>query len=285
MKKILILFVFLFPLFLFSQVSPPDEPDNEIAGNAIVTGTLQVGEIPIITDDTYQIVVDASGNFGYYGVAPVISCYVNENLFQFGTRTAVRLYGSTSNPISPLELSIYTITGTSYSFLSGVNDTLSYSDDSYIFLPIDSTFESNTFVTSQDWVSGSNGATITCSNTINSCYPYHYGVTTDDLTTASGTTIYLHASIYFVVDTEPSASARISVTFTGNGYPYVIVPESWSDLTEVKDATGTVIEGWNKSTPTISSSGLDTDYIGIYYDCWQGGTTGSYTGQTYTFKF
>lgn len=248
----------------------------------IIDSAARIGDLPIITDDTYSLVADASGNIGYYGEEPTISLNLNTYLTEFGSSTSITASGSVTNTISAtLSNSIVIDDNNSVS----VPFTLvagSYSQAMTVdFDPTDGGIESNLYTASIDWVAGSNSGTATASRTINGCYPYFYTVSATDYTGASGTTIYTNFTK--VIEQEGTKS----VVFNGTGNSYLVVPDSWGALTQVLDGNGfDVTASYLPGTSvTVSSSGLDTDYTNESFTMYRSSTSGSYSSVTYIFYF
>lgn len=220
--------------------------------------------------------------------APTITCGFSPTttLYEVGTSTLVTIYGATNNPGSATLL-IGSLDEIIYSTNIDTWTTETNYSSNITFRPLQSpvnNYEQHfyTFRATHTWEKGIENGTATASRSLRAIYPFHYGVTSDDLRTASGTTIYLHANMSKVLQTQGTKT----LTLTGTGYPYIIVPAGWSDLSKVTDETGAEVTGWTKSTPTVSSSGLSgTNYINENYECWRGATQGSFTGQNYQFTF
>ncbi len=264
MKKIIILILFIYPLSLLSQVQPPDPP-NEIAGDAKITGTLQVGDIPIITSDTYQIVVDANGNFGYYGVAPTISCNISTTLFEYGTVNSITVTGHATNPIAAT-LTEDSIADANNStkiqyVLDGSNN---YSQAIFDpFSPVYGSITSNTYTTSMDWVSGANSGTATASRAINACYPYFYG--------ASSQNFYLDTTALYTTLTKWVKADDPTITITGqdidNEYLWFGWPIAYDTITEVFYNNGATnwLTDFYSDTVTVNSWSLDDNWDDVEY--------------------
>ena len=279
-KIILTIIAIFFSLLLFSQVQP-NPPDNIITGNAKITGTLTINDIPIVTYDTYQLVSDSSGKVGYYGNPPTITINLNKTLVEFGTINTITVSGYINNPISATLTSphitdsntgedvIYIIVTNNYSKVMPTD-----------FSPTETGVTNNTYTSFITWDIGSSQTEISASKIISSCYPYFYGITEDDLTNATGTTIYIHSDLTKVIKKQTT----LTLTFIGVGYQYVITPGDWDDLTSVTDATGAPVTGFTKSVVEVESTTTNV-WTKTDYKCWKGATSGSYTGQTYTFKF
>ncbi len=271
MKRNYLLFIFicLLPLIGLAQVYPPGEPPNEIAGDAKITGSLQVGDIPIITNNTYQVVVDASGNFGYYGVAPTITCNIGTILFEYGTVNNITVTGHATNPIAAT-LTEDSITDTNAALktdyiLNGSNNYSQLMPSS--FDPIYGGVTSNTYTTSMDWVLGGNSGTATAARSVNGCYPYREGAIATDLSITGNPYTLLDGIIQI-------ESNNTSVSYTGDAiYIYFLQLDTYDTLTLILDPNGfDIFTDYERIPINVSSSALPNNYSGVGYNMYKSKT-------------
>jgi len=213
------------------------------------------------------------------------------SLYEIGTSTTIAIAGSTSNPggatLSSGHIENVTDGISMYSFPIGNETTFS---TNITYAPTQSGTvgyykAAYTFRASQNWVFGTENGITTYNVSISAVYPMFYFISSADFTTATGTTIYdeyIAGRANKLITTQGTKS----LTFTGTGYMYIITPSTWTDLSAVKDETGSTVSGFTKYDITISSVGLSgTDYINAGFKLWASPTSGTYTGQTYTIYF
>lgn len=128
MKKIVIIFILLFPLVALSQVPDPGKPDNDIAGNAKVTGNVEVGDTLFVKttsssffivnneDSVYiksdsNLIIDAPNIIDLSGYPIPLTAYVRDGRYAVDN-TAFIEAAFKENPVVYVDSSSYTIDGT-----------------------------------------------------------------------------------------------------------------------------------------------------------------------------
>lgn len=218
----------------------------------------------------------------WYFVAPTISVSSMTSPVEVGTSTTYNISGSTTNPGSAtLSAGYFRQTAPSTDTLVSFGSATSYAD-TVIFTPQQGgTGQFNeltyTFQAKQDWVFGAESGTATASRTITAVYPVLYGMSATDFTVTGDP---------YTLTKLVQAEGNKTVTLTGSGFIYYLIPKTWSDFTlsQIIDHNGfNVTPSFTSYDVTVSSSGLVNDWSAVPYKLYKLNTTTTTSGYAYQF--
>lgn len=218
----------------------------------------------------------------WYFVAPTISVSSMTSPVEVGTSTTYNISGSTTNPGSAtLSAGYFRQTAPSTDTLVSFGSATSYAD-TVVFTPQQGGVGqfnelTYTFQAKQNWVFGSESGTATASRTITAVYPVLYGMSATDFTVTGDP---------YTLTKLVQAEGNKTVTLTGSGFIYYLIPKTWSDFTlsQIIDHNGfNVTPSFTSYDVTVSSSGLVNDWSAVPYKLYKLNTTTTTSGYAYQF--
>ncbi len=220
----------------------------------------------------------------WYFTAPTITLGSLSSPKEVGTVTQYILSGATTNAGGAiLSNGMLRVTSPSTDTLLAFGTATSYADTITFEPQQDSTGQfksfSFTFAAKQNWVFGSESGTATSSSrTITAVYPVLYGMSSTDFTSSGDP----YTTITKIVEAEGNKS----VSFTGSGFIYYLVPKTWGDytLSIILDHNGfNVTPSFTAYDIDISSTGLTNDWTTVAYKMYKLDTTTITSNYEYTF--
>ena len=219
----------------------------------------------------------------WYFTAPTLSISSMTSPVEVGTSNTYYISGSTTNPGgATLSAGYFRQTSPSTDTLVSFGSGTSYAD-TILYTPQQGgsgqfNALSYTFQAKQSWVFGSESGTATSTaRTIQGVYPVLYGMSATDFSVTGDP-----YTLTKLVQTEGNKT----VTLTGSGYIYYLVPKTWGDytLSQIIDHNGfNVTPSFTSYDVTVSSSGLVNDWTAQPYKLYKLNTTTTTSGYAYQF--
>jgi len=219
----------------------------------------------------------------WYFTAPTLSISGMTTPIQVGTSQSYTISGSTTNPGSAtLSGGVLRRTSPGIDTLDNFGAGTSYSA-SITFTPQQGgtgTYNelSYSFQARQNWVFGAESGLATSSTrTIQGVYPVLYGMSATDFSVGGDP-----YTLTKLVQTEGNKT----VTLTGSGFIYYLVPKTWGDFTlsQIIDHNGfNVTSSFTAYDVLVSSSGLLNDWVDVPYKMYKLNTTTTTLGYAYQF--
>jgi hypothetical protein len=220
----------------------------------------------------------------WYFTAPTLSISSMTSPIEVGTTNTYYVSGTTTNSGgATLSAGYFRQTSPSTDTLVSFGSGTSYAD-TILFTPQQGgsgQFNelSYTFQAKQSWVFGSESGTATSTaRTIQGVYPVLYGMSSTDFSVTGNP-----YTLTKLVQTEGNKT----VTLTGSGYIYYLVPKTWGDytLSQIIDHNGfNVTASFTSYDVTVSSSGLTNDWTAVPYKMYKLNTTTTTSGYAYQFN-
>lgn len=223
----------------------------------------------------------------FYFTPPTITCNLSPTttVYEVGTSTSIIISGATTNAgAATLSAGHLTQTAPSADTLKSFTSATSYADTITFTPQQGGSGQFNTlaysFRATQAWVKGAESGTATSTTrSISGVYPVLYGMSATDFT-ATGNP---YTGLTKLVEAEGDKT----VTLTGSGYIYFLVPKTWSDwnLSSIIDHNGfNVTASFTATDINISSSGLTNNWTTQAYRMYKLNTTTTTSGNAYQFN-
>lgn len=265
------------------------------SGSFSFNGNRAVKRVPGVGDNTGTSTISEWLEWWYWAPPSITLSATGATMAEIGSKVTITLSGLTTYDPGTDSLFAGAIEetfqedGTIYEF-----DTNPSYTHSFYFQPMEDpegetpwSKQKYQFQAHQSYTGGlESGSCVSPVRTITGIYPYFYGVSANDYTSASGKTIYEAAGITKVIEGQGDKT----VSLTGSGYIYFIVPDDdpsdWSALRNVFNNNGyNVTEGFTGYPITVSSDGLENDYTDVNYILYVSSTESTYSSTEYTFDF
>ena len=220
----------------------------------------------------------------WYFTPPTISISSMSSPVEVGTSNTYNVSGTTTNTGgATLSNGLFRQTSPSTVVLVSFTSATSYAD-TILFTPQQGgSGQFNeltyTFQACQDWVFGAESGTATSTaRTVTGVYPVLYGMSATDFTSTGNP--------YTGLTKLVQAEGNKTVTLTGSGYIYFLVPKTWGDytLSQILDHNGfNVTASFSASDISISSSSLTNNWSTVAYRMYKLNTTTITSGYAYQF--
>ena len=189
------------------------------------------------------------------------------------------------NLLTPINLSLTGSGGTSGNFENyygtslsdGTNDITISPDEVLNINTIPSANSANITITARA-EDPTDGSILSTSRNYSYVYPFYYGATSTDLSSATGTTL----ETYLTKLTQTKGTKSVTLVATSE-YLYFGYPSRYGDLSKIEDGNNfDVTSNFTKYTITIDGG---NGWNSVSYYLYRSTTTTTITSQTYTFTF